>query len=111
MKKHYLGILGAGWLFAALPAGAAEDVFTPLTAVPFQSATTPVPGTDGKWHFVYELELANTRGVPATLGQVQAVAMPPAKDEPPGRARGRSPPGKHRRMSWPRSARPRSVRG
>lgn len=88
MKKHYLGILGAAWLFAALPAGAAEDLFTPLTAVPFQSATTPVPGTDGKWHFVYELELANMRGVPAELRQVQAVAMPPAKDEPPGRARG-----------------------
>jgi murein DD-endopeptidase MepM/ murein hydrolase activator NlpD len=80
----------AGWLAAALilgvgaPAAAAEpaageDVFTPLTAVPFNPTTTPVPGTDGKWHLVYELQLANTRPAPATLKGVQVTDVPEAE--------------------------------
>ncbi|WP_191058117.1 M23 family metallopeptidase [Geminicoccus harenae] len=79
MKRHYLGLLcAAGLLAAGAAADAAEDVFTPLTAVPFNPVTTPVPGTDGRWHFVYELELTNTRSVPATLEQVDVVGVKPA---------------------------------
>jgi hypothetical protein len=70
-------LLGSACLSAAgLPAQAEEDVFTPLAAVPFNPTTTPVPGTDGKWHFVYELEFANTRPVPATLEEVKVVGLP-----------------------------------
>src|SRR3982751_454278 len=62
MRYHPTGLLAALWLIgAAVPAAYAaetEDAFTPLTAVPFNPVTTPVPGTDGKWHFVYELQLA-----------------------------------------------------
>ena len=61
-------------LVAAGPTAAADDVFTPLTAMPFLPRTSPVPGTDGKWHLVYELELANTRSTPATLEQIEVTA-------------------------------------
>ena len=89
MKRHYLILLcAAGLLAAGSAADAAEDVFTPLTAVPFNPATTPVPGTDGRWHFVYELELTNTRSVPATLEQVEVVGVPP----PPGKGTRQAPP-------------------
>lgn len=50
-----------------------EDRFTPLTALALTPGTTPVLGTDGKLHAVYELELANTREVPATLHRIKVV--------------------------------------
>ncbi|HET6468440.1 MAG TPA: M23 family metallopeptidase [Geminicoccaceae bacterium] len=63
--------LAAAFLLGFAAPASAGDVFTPLTAVPFEPTTTPVPGTDDRWHFVYELHLANTRSVPATLEHVQ----------------------------------------
>lgn len=70
---------------------AGKDVFTPLTGVPFNPSTTPVPGTDGKCHFVYELELANTRSAPATLEEVKVITAPPAETDKPAAARFRPP--------------------
>ena len=45
-------ILGVGAPAAAAETAASKDMFTPLTAQPFNPSTTPVLGTDGKWHFV-----------------------------------------------------------
>jgi hypothetical protein len=71
-------IVATAALAGALPSAQGKDVFTPLTAVPFTPTTTPVPGTDGRWHFVYELQLANTRPVPATLKRVRVTDPPEA---------------------------------
>jgi hypothetical protein len=81
MRRRRTGWLTVALLLrATLPAAAGEDVFTPLTAVPFNPATTPVPGTDGKWHLVYELRLANVGEVPATLEGVQVTDVPGAEE-------------------------------
>jgi hypothetical protein len=72
MRTGWIVALAAAWLGSALPGAArAEDTFTPLTATPRGAATTPVLGTDGKLHVVYELDLANTRSTLATLEQVR----------------------------------------
>lgn len=85
MRNYLAGLLAAAWLLGAgLPAGATEDVLTPLTAAPFNPTTTPVPGTDGRWHFVYELRLANTRKVPATLEDVRVTDVPGARNAAAG---------------------------
>ena len=73
------GLMLAGLFAAGGPPAVADEVFTPLTAVPFAPTTTPVPGTDGKWHLVYELELANTRIPAATLEEVKVIAPPSAE--------------------------------
>jgi hypothetical protein len=72
-------IMAVAALAGAAPSAHGKDMFTPLTAVPFNPTTTPVPGTDGNWHFVYELQLANTRAVPATLKRVQVTDAPEAE--------------------------------
>ena len=41
------GLMLAVSAAASGPPADADDVFTPLTAVPFTPTTTPVPGTDG----------------------------------------------------------------
>ena len=76
------GLMLAVLLAAGGPPAVADDVFTPLTAVPFTPTTTPVPGTDGKWHLVYELELANTRSPAATLEEVKVITPPSAEAAP-----------------------------
>ena len=95
MRQGRTGWLAMALLLgAALPAAAAEttateDVFTPVTAVPFNPTTTPVLGTDGKWHLVYELRLANVGEVPATLESVQVTDMPEAEKAAQGARLGR----------------------
>lgn len=85
MRRRRTGWLTVALLLrAALPAAASEtaageDVFTPVTAVPFNPATTPVLGTDGKWHLVYELRLANVGEVPAALESVQVTDISEAE--------------------------------
>jgi hypothetical protein len=51
---------------AAVPAPA-PAVFTPVTVTPLGPAPAPVPGTDGRYHLVYEYELTNTKAAPATI--------------------------------------------
>jgi hypothetical protein len=51
----------------AIGAGAAGDVFTPVIASTLSPETHPVRGTDNAYHIVYELELTNTRPLPATI--------------------------------------------
>lgn len=52
---------------------APEDAFTPVTVTPLGPSTTPVQGTDGRWHVVYELQLLNGKPAPATIEQVDVV--------------------------------------
>ncbi len=49
---------------------ATGDVYTPLVVSAFRPRTTPVLGTDGRFHAVYELVPVNTRPAPATLTRV-----------------------------------------
>jgi hypothetical protein len=55
-------------LLAAPVAGA--DLYTPLVVSAFQQRTTPVLGTDGRFHVVYELVPVNARPGAATLERV-----------------------------------------
>jgi hypothetical protein len=49
---------------------AARDVYTPLIVSPFQQRTTPVLGTDGQYHAVYELVPVNAGAGTASLERV-----------------------------------------
>jgi hypothetical protein len=71
------------WLIAALllalPAAgqkSAPDQFTPVVVSPLAGSTQPFPGTDGKYHVVYELLMTNTKPTPATLKKVEVVEAP-----------------------------------
>jgi Peptidase family M23 len=48
-------------------------VFTPVTVTAMGTAPAPVPGTDGRYHLVYEYELTNTKAAPATLQQAEVL--------------------------------------
>ena len=52
---------------------AGPDAFTPVTVTPLGSSHSPVLGTDGAYHLVYELELTNTKLAPATLLRVDVL--------------------------------------
>ena len=52
---------------AAAEAGASGDVFTPVIASALSPETHAVRGTDNAYHIVYELQLTNTRSLPATV--------------------------------------------
>jgi murein DD-endopeptidase MepM/ murein hydrolase activator NlpD len=52
---------------AAPGAGAAGDVFTPVIGSTLSPETHAVRGTDNAYHIVYELQLTNTRALPATI--------------------------------------------
>lgn len=49
------------------------DAFTPVTVRPLSASTFPFPGSDGKYHIVYDLELTNASRVPATLDRLDVV--------------------------------------
>lgn len=49
------------------------DAFTPVLIDYLGDHTTPVKGTDGRWHVVYELWLTNARGVPATVERIEVL--------------------------------------
>lgn len=46
------------------------DAFTPVTVSLMGTSHSPVLGTDGLYHVVYELELTNTKIAPATLRRI-----------------------------------------
>ena len=58
---------------ASSEAGATGDVFTPVIASTLSSEAHPVRGTDGAYHVVYELQLTNTKLVPATLQKIDVL--------------------------------------
>lgn len=51
----------------------ASDRLTTLIASPLVATTQAFPGTDGKWHVVYELVLTNTSPTTATLQEIEVV--------------------------------------
>jgi hypothetical protein len=63
-------------LLLALPAAGqkpAPDQFTTVVVSPLTGSTQPFPGTDGKYHVVYELVVTNTKPTPATLKKVEVL--------------------------------------
>src|SRR5215467_9132755 len=61
---------------ASLEAGAPGDVFTPVIASTLSPEAHPIRGTDGAYHVVYELQLTNTKLVPATIQNIEVLAGP-----------------------------------
>jgi len=55
-------------------AGATGDVFTPVIASTLSPEAHPIRGTDGAYHVVYELQLTNTKSVPATIQKIEVLA-------------------------------------
>ncbi len=49
------------------------DAFTPVTVSPMGTSHSPVLGTDGLYHLVYELDATNTKVAPATLRRIDVV--------------------------------------
>ena len=63
-------------LLLVLPAAAQKprtDQFTPVIVSTLTDSALPFPGTDGKYHVVYELKLTNTKPTTATLTKVEVV--------------------------------------
>ncbi len=58
-------------------AGASGDVFTPVIASTLSAEAHPIRGTDGGYHVVYELQLTNTKLVPATIQKIEVLAGSP----------------------------------
>ena len=65
---------GAGAGGSDLEAGLG-DQFTAVLAGFVGDELVPVPGTDGRWHVVYELELTNAKHVPATIEGVEVLDL------------------------------------
>jgi len=59
---------------ASVEAGASGDVFTPVVASTLSSEAHPILGTDGVYHVVYELQLTNTKLLPATMQKIEVLA-------------------------------------
>src|SRR5690242_13444096 len=49
----------------ALSGVTVPDAYTPVVVRPLSASTFPFPGSDGKLHIVYDLELVNASRVPA----------------------------------------------
>lgn len=49
------------------------DAYTAVTVEVLNAPTSPVEGTDGKFHVVYELGLENASGVPATITRLEVL--------------------------------------
>lgn len=58
---------------AANAADASEDVFTPVVVSPLSPQTRAIHGTDDTYHVVYELALANTKPVAATIENIDVL--------------------------------------
>src|SRR5438094_6077887 len=63
---------------AAAEAGASGDVFTPVIASTLSPETHAVRGTDNVYHIVYELQLTNTRPLPAIIRSIDVLGAPNA---------------------------------
>jgi hypothetical protein len=58
----------------SVEAGASGDVFTPVIASTLSPEAHPIRGTDGAYHVVYELQLTNTKLLPATIQKIEVLA-------------------------------------
>jgi hypothetical protein len=65
--------LGSGWLSGQAQPNPETAQWTSVIASAQTPATTPVLGTDGQHHLVYELQLTNTSRLPASLKQIDVV--------------------------------------
>src|SRR5437773_5968236 len=63
---------------AAVEAGASGDVFTPVIASTLSPETHAVRVTDNAYHIVYEIQLTNTRPLPATIDSIDVLEAPNA---------------------------------
>ena len=63
---------------AAAEAGASGDVFTPVIASTLSPQIHAVRGTDNVYHVIYELQLTNTRPLPATIRSIDVLEAPNA---------------------------------
>jgi hypothetical protein len=86
-NRHFFSkfTASAGWcalrclmaaLLLVLPAAGQKsgpDQFTPVIVSPPTGSTRPFPGTDGKYHVVYELVVTNTKPTLATLKKVEVL--------------------------------------
>lgn len=54
-----VALMAGVFLPARSGAGQSVDQFTPVLASPVAPKSAPAPGTDGKYHVVYELLLTN----------------------------------------------------
>ncbi len=54
-------------------AGQSVDQFTPVLASPVAPKSAPAPGTDGKYHVVYELLLTNATQFAAALEKIEVL--------------------------------------
>lgn len=59
---------------ASAEAAASADVFTPVIASTLSPEAHPIRGTDGAYHLVYELQLTNTKSIPATIQKVEVLS-------------------------------------
>src|SRR5215471_7380574 len=59
---------------SSVEAGASADVFTPVIASTVSPEAYPICGTDGAYHVVYELQLTNTKSLPATIRRIDVLA-------------------------------------
>lgn len=59
---------------ASAETSAPVDVFTPVIASTLSTEAHPIRGTDGAYHVVYELQLTNTKLVPATMQKIEVLA-------------------------------------
>src|SRR5438067_9498204 len=64
---NIFGLMRFAIFFFATIAGASGDVFTPVIASTLSPETHAVRGTDKAYHIIYELQLTNTRSLPATI--------------------------------------------
>lgn len=58
---------------AILPPLEVPDAFTPVVVETVSDALIPVPGSDYRYHLVYELRLTNTRPVPARVERIEVL--------------------------------------
>src|SRR3984893_6367100 len=49
------------------------NAYTPLTVAPISQPTFPFPGTDGKYHLAFDMQITNSTSVPAGLNAVDVV--------------------------------------
>ncbi|MGE3285161.1 MAG: M23 family metallopeptidase [Pseudonocardia sp.] len=49
------------------------DAYTSVTVTPLSAAVMPFPGSDGRYHLAYDLQLTNASAVPATITRVDVV--------------------------------------
>src|SRR5436305_11243490 len=75
---NIFGLMRFAIFFFATIAGASGDVFTPVIASTLSPETHAVRGTDDVYHIIYELQLTNTRPLPATVRSIDVLEAPNA---------------------------------